>query len=1241
MRIVTTGTPDCAGGLVIGAGTTDTLVANSVIHGNHGDGIRILPGAGGPHWLIGTTLHGNRGSGLRVGAGANVRLVNSLVTGNGAPGVQHDAPTGTAPQAVQLLQTLACGNATSELQGPLLDAADAGTLTPTGTEGPGVSARPGCEDPAQVYAALAGPDGLVGTLDDEFTPAVASPALDAGLDPRTLGLDPALDASLRADYARPLARPSGSATPLLFDLGALERVPDAPIHSATLPVAPVGSPGTAPLAEGLSGPAGGLDGGETLLMGEGGPPVPNLVGAYAMNEVTGAVAADGSGSANAGTITGATRTTSGKYGSGLSFDGANDWVTIAGSESLDLTTGMTLEAWVYPTAASGWRTLLLKEAPTGLAYALYLQDGKPAVYVNLGAYDEGKVATASIPLNAWSHVAATYDGSTLRLYVNGSSAGSRSLPGALTVAPDHPLRLGGNSAWGEYFQGRLDEIRVYNRALTQTEIQADKDAPFESAPVAPAPPTSLTATVVAWNQVTLTWTDASLDETGFELAWGLEGQPETGRLLVGPDVTTYPVVNLQGETPYVFRVRAFNGAGTSADSPTASARTPVQPTSIPGLVAAYGFTAGSGPLAADTSGSGNTATLRNGAQWTAEGKYGPGLLLDGLAAWASVADAASLDLAGAMTLAAWVYPTVPPTDWRTVLLKAHPPGQLVYGLYASGGSTNVPSGHVFTSENWPLNTDTATAGTAQLPANTWTHLAATYDGSTLALYVNGVLASSRPWTGTLVTTGARLGLGGNSEWGEHFQGTLDEVRVYNRALTQPELQAAMAAPLLDAAAPDTTITAAPPDPSTSADATFEFTATPPGGTFACRVDGAEFAPCTSPKSYTGLAAGPHTFEVRAADAAGTPDPTPAGHTWTITLTPPPTITGFSPAAGQAGTTVTITGANLDTTTQVAFNGVTAAFTVLSASQLTATAPSGVTTGPLTVTTLGGTAASLVSFTVLVPPVLTITSPSNGATIGATSTEVRGTISGGATEVGVVVNGAAAFVSGSQWITQVPLVAGTNAITVTATDGFGASSSSSVTVQVSQPQEPALVLTARPASGIAPLTVRFNLEVGLGRPIVRYDFDTNGDGTADITSATFENVAITYTTPGLFTPTLTATDDLGATFVVATAVQVLDTASTVAMLTSKWDALKAALGRADVEAALQTVAGGVRDRYRSALEALGADLVALAAQLGDLQVLSVENGLAETVTVRLEDGERRLYFIYLVPDDDGIWRILGM
>ena len=208
------------------------------------------------------------------------------------------------------------------------------------------------------------------------------------------------------------------------------------------------------------------------------PPAGGLVASYSFNEGSGTTLIDRSGKGHTGTISGATWTTLGKYGRALTFDGVNDWVTVADAADLDLTTGMTLEAWVRPSSLGSWRTVILKQSPGGLAYSLYASNEQSLVEsdVNIGA-DVGAAAPAALAVNTWSHLAVSYDGTALRLFVNGVEVDSRPLSGSMLTSTG-VLRIGGNSVWSEFFAGRIDEIRIYNRALTPAEIASDMVAPI-------------------------------------------------------------------------------------------------------------------------------------------------------------------------------------------------------------------------------------------------------------------------------------------------------------------------------------------------------------------------------------------------------------------------------------------------------------------------------------------------------------------------------------------------------------------------------------------------------------------------------------------------------------------------------------------------------------------------------------------------------------------------------------------
>ncbi len=121
---------------------------------------------------------------------------------------------------------------------------------------------------------------------------------------------------------------------------------------------------------------------------------------------------------------------------------------------------------------------------------------------------------------------------------------------------------------------------------------------------------------------------------------------------------------------------------------------------------------------------------------------------------------------------------------------------------------------------------------------------------------------------------------GENSTGRAFNILLDDV-LLNTESMQPS----------DTTPPQTTIDSAPASSTTATDADFTFSSSEPGSTFACALDGASFTSCFSPAQYSGLAAGAHTFAVRATDAVGNTDPTPANYNWTITVpdTQPPTV----------------------------------------------------------------------------------------------------------------------------------------------------------------------------------------------------------------------------------------------------------------------------------------------------------------------------------------------------------------
>jgi hypothetical protein len=517
------------------------------------------------------------------------------------------------------------------------------------------------------------------------------------------------------------------------------------------------------------------------------------VAVYGFNEASGTIATDASGNGNNGIISGATRTPSGKYGGALVFNGTNAVVTISNSPTLQLSTAMTLEAWVNPLVVdSSWRDVIYKGQDNYYLEGTSMSGSVPSAGGTFGTSHQVLYGVAALPTNTWTHLAATYDGTTARLYVNGVQVASQAQTGAIATSAN-PLQIGGDSFYGQFFQGTIDEVRIYNVALTTAQIQADMNTPLPADTQPPSAPTNLVATTVTVSRINLNW-QASTDNVGVAVYLVEREDPgATNFEQIGTaNAVAYSDTGLSANSSYSYRVRAMDAAGNlSGYSGVATAATPAAPGS---LVAAYGFDEGSGTTATDASGNGNTGEVI-GPTWTTLGKYGGALEFNGSNDWVLINDSASLDLTNAMTLEAWVCPfTLPPSPcepaatcyWMDIVYKDSDR----YYMEASSSVNQAPEvGGIFTDGKHIV------IAPSPLTTNTWTHLAVTYDGALLKLYVNGLLVTNAPVTSLIITSTNPLFIGGDQSMGQYFHGRIDEVRVYNRALSAAEVQADMNTPV--------------------------------------------------------------------------------------------------------------------------------------------------------------------------------------------------------------------------------------------------------------------------------------------------------------------------------------------------------------------------------------------------------------------------------------------------------------
>jgi hypothetical protein len=203
-------------------------------------------------------------------------------------------------------------------------------------------------------------------------------------------------------------------------------------------------------------------------------PHPGLIGWWSFNEGSGTIAGDSSGYGNNGTVYGATWTT-GKYGTALSFNGLSNYVAVPNSQSLQITGAITLMAWVK-TSDSNKQAVITESG----GYLLYVgTGGDGAVYGYLyGTTSSWIGGTTNIADGLWHLIALTYDpnagANNFKLYVDGALNAQYTVTGSISASTNR-IGIGDRPDVGyrDFFNGTIDEARVYNRALSASEIQAD------------------------------------------------------------------------------------------------------------------------------------------------------------------------------------------------------------------------------------------------------------------------------------------------------------------------------------------------------------------------------------------------------------------------------------------------------------------------------------------------------------------------------------------------------------------------------------------------------------------------------------------------------------------------------------------------------------------------------------------------------------------------------------------------
>jgi len=543
---------------------------------------------------------------------------------------------------------------------------------------------------------------------------------------------------------------------------------------------------------------------------------------------------DESGNGNHGTVNGATLTSDrfGNVGKAYSFNGSGAFINVPNSSSLQFNSQITISIWLNAFILNSPANYLLSKGADGGTPYSWTMPAWPTGLMELNLWNNNNgnytISTSTpISTNQWRNVVITYDGIMGKTYLDGQL--NNSVPFTASVFSNiYDLKFGRRHTSGlpYFFNGKLDDIAIYNHALTATEIQQlysgysylwSTNATTPSITVTPTATTSYIATVS--NGI-----NTCKDTVKITVA------PITSNLITADTIkvcgTSTTISATTGLSTYAwsngastasttvtssgwYKCTATNGACTAKDSvyvslfnpkitqndTTVCAGTPLTLTvnnntsltsSLPanlrnGLVGYWPFNGN----ANDESGNGNNGTV-NGATLTSDrfGNVGKAYSFDG-SSFISVANSNSINFTNQFTLNAWMNSSSLNPN-QGILGKGQNLTQTGYALLhrVDDNQTGISM-----QTNSPIIQAYSFTLPNQIIVNTWNLITGTYDGNVLKLFVNGVLVTSFNSNISLTPNPlTSLLFGCELTNFRFFTGKLDDVAIFNRVLSASEVQ---------------------------------------------------------------------------------------------------------------------------------------------------------------------------------------------------------------------------------------------------------------------------------------------------------------------------------------------------------------------------------------------------------------------------------------------------------------------
>jgi hypothetical protein len=485
-----------------------------------------------------------------------------------------------------------------------------------------------------------------------------------------------------------------------------------------------------------------------------------LLGYWTFDEGGGSTAHDSSGNMNTGAIVDSGGNpiswTGGVFNGALSFDGQTT-VAVSNSPSLNPFSGITISAWVDANdwGSGRYTPRILEKGDSDNQYALFSTSSGQLEFLLPGVSNGVLVTTAPSP-RSWHHVAGTFNGSSMVLYIDGQIAAQQLASGVLAITSDG-LAIGNNPSGiaSEGFSGALDDVRIYGQALSAAEI----GQLYNTDTIGDGIPNWWRQQYFGNGSSTNPSSCATCDADG-------TGQDNLFKYIAGLNPTN---------PSSVFGLNVTFVASTNFDVSS-------------GLVASYPF---SGNLTNDASGNGNNGTAVGGVSLTTDrfGNPNSALQCDGATGYIRVPTA--LSTANPFTWSVWFQPGFTATNVGGSLLnQGGNPGQA--GVSPAIYVNDAGSGHAGTIEFFYYSSGAVylpSQTIAQWNTNAWYHVAITSDGSgNRCIYVNGVCENT--------DTDQQFGqsqpnfyIGADAAYSNlFFLGNIDDVLIYDRALSTQEIE---------------------------------------------------------------------------------------------------------------------------------------------------------------------------------------------------------------------------------------------------------------------------------------------------------------------------------------------------------------------------------------------------------------------------------------------------------------------